>query len=338
MPENEEILSINFNQDCECFACGCRDGFRIFNSSPLKQIQREYLDGSIAIAEMLFRCNYLALVGGGKKPAFPTTKVVIWDYSLRKSVIELNLDQPIIGVRLRRDRIAVVLDDRIRVFTFSDIPVQLFELISGGNPRGICALSTSVENPLVAFPSHFAIGQIDIVDLSNKQASNCRISAHNHEIFALTFNIYGTLLATASIKGTIVRLFDASKGVALREFRRGSNQAKISCIKFSLDSKLVAVSSDHSTIHVFEVNKSNKKRLERYIKGDVSFSRMKASTSDKNSKDPAKGICQCGFDRNSESIIALGSDGSYFNFQFDGKTGATNQQNYCLFMELNNDR
>ena len=72
-------------QDGCCFVLATCRGFRIFNCEPFRETFRRERTasqggpGSLRIVEMLFRCNILALIGGGPGAMYPANRVMIWD-------------------------------------------------------------------------------------------------------------------------------------------------------------------------------------------------------------------------------------------------------------------
>jgi WD repeat-containing protein 45 len=111
---NGDVIFLGFNQDHSCLAAGSKDGFRVYSCVPYKEtIKRSIFyffkikiafSGGIGIVEMLFRCNILALVGGGEDPAFQKNKVILWDDNQSTQIGELTFKSDVKAVKLRREK------------------------------------------------------------------------------------------------------------------------------------------------------------------------------------------------------------------------------------------
>lgn len=83
------------------------------------------------------------------------------------------------------------------------------------------------------------------------------IPAHDSPLAAIAFNPTGTRVATASEKGTVIRVFAVTDGTKLFEFRRGVKRCvAISCLAFSMCSQYLGCSSNTETVHVFKLEES----------------------------------------------------------------------------------
>lgn len=76
-------------------------------------------------------------------------QVMIWDDHLNKCIGELSFRSEVQSVKLRRDRIVVVLSERVYVYNFADLRL-VDHIETAPNPSGIAALCpNSASNVLV---------------------------------------------------------------------------------------------------------------------------------------------------------------------------------------------
>lgn len=245
-----ELLFVGFNQDQGCFACGTDNGFRIYNVDPFREtFRRQFSNGGIGIVEMLFRCNLLALVGGGSNPRYPPNKVMVWDDHQNRCIGELSFKSEVKAVKLRRDKVVVVLLKKIYVYRFSDLKL-LDQIPTIENPKGLVALCPDSSNTVLACPNvHQGHIRVELYDIRKSNV----IPAHEAELACIALNGDGTRVASASYKGTLIRVFDTHTGNLLQELRRGMDRAEIYSICFNPTTTFLACSSDKGTVHIFSL-------------------------------------------------------------------------------------
>ena len=66
----------------------------------------------------------------------------------------------------------------------------------------------------------------------------------------------GTVVASASEAGTVVKVWCSRDGTLLHELRRGVHPTQISCMTFRDDARYLAVASASPTVHVFKLDGS----------------------------------------------------------------------------------
>jgi WD40 repeat protein len=117
------------------------------------------------------------------------------------------------------------------------------------------------------------------------------MEAHEGSLRGLALTADGSKLATASTKGTVIRVWDVATAVCLQEFRRGVERATITCLAWSWDYAWLSCTSDKGTVHIFQVQESGEKEEKK--SADSSLSQMFFSSVRKSVEgDAKKSVCQ----------------------------------------------
>ncbi|XP_049765222.1 WD repeat domain phosphoinositide-interacting protein 4-like [Schistocerca serialis cubense] len=342
MAAGRGVISLRFNQDQGCFTCCMETGLRIYNVEPL--VEKAHLDldlvGSVCSCEMLHRTNLLAIVAGGPRPKFAENTVLVYDDASKKFIMELTFPARVLAVRLRRDRMAVATCNQIHVFTFPQPARRLLTLETRDNERGICEMSpmATSERQLLAFPGH-KLGSVQLVDLASTEAGSSSapvtVNAHRGALACLALNQQGTLIATASEKGTLIRVWDTVRRTLAVELRRGSDPATLYCINFSRDSEFLCCSSDKGTIHIFALKDTHLNRRSTFSKMGFLGNYVESQWALANFTVPPECACICAFGSRT-SVVAVCLDGTFHKYVFNSD-GNCNREAFDVFLDVCED-
>ena len=270
---DEKCLYLSFNQDSSLFCIGTNKGFRVFTSNPFKCVGKRDISGGIGIVEILNNTNIFALVGTEENLKFGPNKVILWNELKQKVENQLIVSNNVKNIKIKRTKIFIIEENNILVFTLGNYE-KIDSLKTFTNKIGIFGISLDPKINMISYPSPDA-GKIITKDYDNKIEGDfivSEINAHKNEIIALVMNYDGSLIASASERGTIIKIFKSKDGSLLQELRRGTEPAEIYSLAFDFKSRFIACSSNKGTVHIFNINNDEideKNKNQKSILGNV---------------------------------------------------------------------
>uniref|UniRef100_A0A7N6A753 WD repeat domain phosphoinositide-interacting protein 2 n=1 Tax=Anabas testudineus TaxID=64144 RepID=A0A7N6A753_ANATE len=280
-----QLLFANFNQDNTSLAVGTKSGYKFFSLSSVDKLEQIYECSKyfhfilklscmektlysqnkficsdtedVCIVERLFSSSLVAIVSL-KAPR----KLKVCHFKKGTEICNYSYSNTILAVKLNRQRLIVCLEESLYIHNIRDMKVLHTIRETPPNPSGLCALSISNDNCYLAYPGSATIGEVQVFDTVNLRAANM-IPAHDSPLAALAFDASGTKLATASEKGTVIRVFSIPEGQKLFEFRRGVKRCVSICsLAFSMEGLYLSASSNTETVHIFKLETQKEKPAE----------------------------------------------------------------------------
>ena len=345
MEENKEINKSNkinyigFNYDYSYFCLGTDMGFQIYQTNPLTLLITKILNGGIGVVKILDKTNIFGLVGGGKNPYFSPNVLIFWDDKKDEVIKEYRCNSFIINCYIKQNYSYIICADNIIILKTKTL--ELIEIINTiNNPKGIFSICNEPKKYIYSYPDN-AKGNIIIKyfdnnnykinpgknkENENSKKDNTQIfkNAHKGNINTLCFNYSGTKLASASDRGSSIRIFDVETGQKLAELRRGNTDANIYSLCFSFNDYYLGLTSDHGSCHIFDL-KNVKPKPKKTNKGVMSYisgvgkllTNVQDTISWRNFDIPNKGRTFVGFVKEeSNKCFIIDKVGNYLSVNF----------------------
>jgi autophagy-related protein 18 len=260
---HKEIYYVNFNQDASSLAVCHEAGYHLYNmgsiehtnGTGLEPAHQSNIPEKTAIVERLFQSSLITLVSLNH-----SRKLQVFHFQKGTEICSHSYTSAIKAVRMNRKRVVVCLEESVHVHNIRDMRLMHMIRDTPTNREGLIDLCSSDHSCYLAYPGSATHGHVNIFD-ADPLVATCTIAAHDAPLAALRFNADGNKLATASVKGTVIRIFAIPSGERLYEFTRGMKRCvQINCLAFSADSKFLCSSSNTETVHIFSLARAEEQK------------------------------------------------------------------------------
>jgi WD40 repeat protein len=214
---------------------------RVFCMKKGKIIFQRKMDFDVSWGTLLRQTQFFALVSG--KTLF------FWDDKGSVVLGKLEFTSTIVNLEFQSHHVFVLCEHAMFVYEFPNL-CQIWRSEKSAE-QDFLSLFYDLDFKTAAFPS-FSRTKVHIFSIDSMQSH--AISVSESTVVCASICPRGKWLATASQKGTLIRLFDMETGEPLKELRRGLDQVAISCLCFAPDRMWLAVASDKGTAHIFALN------------------------------------------------------------------------------------
>ncbi|EDW03057.1 GH11033 [Drosophila grimshawi] len=282
-------------------------GLRLYSIAGQDRVEEIFAKDNteqIRIVERLFNSSLVVLVTAQKPNCLK-----MLHFKKKQDICNCFYPSEILCVRMNRQRLIVCLAESIHIHDIRDMKILHSIENIAPNELGLCALSL---NSHLAFPICQSSGELRIFN-ANKLRTGMTIKAHDTPLSALTFSPSGALLATASERGTVIRVFCVKNGQRVQEFRRGVKRCvRIASLVFAAAGDFLCASSNTETVHVFKIDARAVEVAELKAIAEVA---AKADTQTKEATDAAAAGAAAE-DANSEAASATASSTSSWGGMF----------------------
>ena len=218
----------------------------ICNNQPIKKIYEHTFKSTIKYINIVNKTNILIIVGGGNLPYFPPNKLILWNYKKNEIKAEISHKYIINTVKIAEPYLVVLLSN-YEAYIYNIFKLKKIYKLNCFN--SIINLKLYNQNNLYFIYSNKIKGYITL--WNNNKNTLLNFKAHENTINNIIFSNTHKFIATSSVIGTIIRIFNIIDGKMLIELRRGIEHSNILHISFNKNDTRLLCTTNKGSIHIF---------------------------------------------------------------------------------------